>query len=184
MRAATLLLYFFCTSAAKATYFSRSFEKNAFAHSSSIFVHIASYRDSLCRRTVLSALSTAHNASRLAFGIVVQTRPSGRGNDLATMRCIPFESECAVFPAPYICEHKARMRTLHISASSALGPTFARHFADSLYAGEDFALQIDSHMIFSRHWDVNAIEDWKGEFEFSFFAQCISINIFHLTFFL
>jgi len=38
------------------------------------------------------------------------------------------------------------------SSSSSLGPCWARHLAQSLHNGEDYVLQIDSHMRFRPNW--------------------------------
>ena len=39
--------------------------------------------------------------------------------------------------------------------------TFGRHYADLLYDGEYFALQIDAHMTFINGWDEIAITSWS-----------------------
>jgi hypothetical protein len=51
-----------------------------------------------------------------------------------------------------------RVRYLHISSTDAKGPCWARSRAQGLYDGEDYVLQIDSHMRFRPHWDAYLIE--------------------------
>ena len=46
-------------------------------------------------------------------------------------------------------------------APTALGPSISRQIANSFYDGEDFYLQIDSHMKFRNNWDLELIEDFK-----------------------
>jgi [Skp1-protein]-hydroxyproline N-acetylglucosaminyltransferase len=46
------------------------------------------------------------------------------------------------------------LRTIILDYRFATGPCYARHLAQSLHRGEDYILQIDSHMRFRRNWDV------------------------------
>ena len=47
-------------------------------------------------------------------------------------------------------------------AACAKGPSYARARAQTLYMGEDFQLQIDSHMRFRRGWDESLLREWAA----------------------
>jgi len=62
---------------------------------------------------------------------------------------------------PSLSEHSrvARMissqcRLIHLDASDAAGPVWARHLAFSAYRGEELVLSIDAHMRFRQGWDA------------------------------
>jgi hypothetical protein len=46
-----------------------------------------------------------------------------------------------------------RVGIMHVPAEAARGPCWARHMGYRLWNGEDYVLQIDSHMRFAEHWD-------------------------------
>jgi [Skp1-protein]-hydroxyproline N-acetylglucosaminyltransferase len=140
----------------------------------SIFLHIASFRDSKCVETIEDALAKAQYPERLVFGVVDQRLP---GEADAGRKCVPAPSECVRArtasaaaqrgtgraPAlPAVCRHLDQVRVHEMDARLANGPTAARHRADLLYHGETFLLQIDAHMIFARGWDVKAEAQWAS----------------------
>ena len=45
-----------------------------------------------------------------------------------------------------------------MSHHEAAGPCWARHLAQGLWQGEDYFLQLDSHMRFRPGWDVYLLE--------------------------
>src|SRR6478609_8784424 len=99
-----------------------------------IFVSIASYCDPLLAWTMERAVATAAAPARLHFGVVDQSpaavprvAPAGRGARLSQVRLDPVD---------------------------ARGPCWARAIAMSLYDGEDWFLQIDSHTDFDAGWDA------------------------------
>jgi hypothetical protein len=49
------------------------------------------------------------------------------------------------------------VRRIAIPHTEAKGPTYARYLCSTLYRGESFFMQIDSHTTFARDWDVKAI---------------------------
>ena len=57
----------------------------------------------------------------------------------------------AVCALPY----SAQVRYLHVQPQDTLGVSWARNLAFSLYDGEQYLLQIDSHMCFEANWDAN-----------------------------
>ena len=108
----------------------------------SIFVSIASYRDSELCPTLDSLFANARHPDRVFVGAVIQNDPSDEG---LTMKYA----------------NHAHVRSLELAARHALGPCYARSLAQSLHRGEQFVLQIDSHMRFRQNWDDYLIGLWK-----------------------
>jgi len=50
-----------------------------------------------------------------------------------------------------------QIRTVVLDHSDAKGPCYARALAQNLWRGEEFYLQIDSHMRFVRSWDIKLL---------------------------
>ena len=105
----------------------------------SIFLSIASYCDPVLGFTLGQAVKTARWPDRLHFGIVDQS-PATR----------PVIGHRAFEPA--------RISFVRIEPEYARGPCWARAIAMSLYDGEDWFLQIDSHMDFDLYWDQRLVE--------------------------
>ena len=97
-----------------------------------IFVSIASYCDPVLPFTLERAAAQAADASRLHFGVVDQSPPGSPR--LAAPR-------------------RARLSQVRVDARDARGPCWARAVAMSLHDGEDWFLQLDSHMDFLPGWD-------------------------------
>ncbi|KAK3251918.1 hypothetical protein CYMTET_38766 [Cymbomonas tetramitiformis] len=53
---------------------------------------------------------------------------------------------------------RKQVREIHMPFHEAEGPQYARHLAARLYAGEEYCLQIDSHMRFKRGWDHSMLQ--------------------------
>ena len=104
----------------------------------SVFISIASYRDPLLPFTVLRALANAQAPQELHFGVVDQSPPPPPGT-----------------PAP--TAEPARVSYVRIDPVFARGPCWARAIAMSLYDGEDWFFQVDSHMDFEPGWDTRLI---------------------------
>jgi hypothetical protein len=104
----------------------------------SIFVSIASYCDPVLGFTLGRAMATARWPHRLHFGVVDQS--AGPAS--------PLDAEVV---AP------ARLTYMKLEPVYARGPCWARAVAMSLYDGEDWFFQIDSHMDFDLHWDERLI---------------------------
>jgi len=104
----------------------------------SIFISIASYCDPVLGFTLARAVATARWPEQLHFGVVDQS-PAAR----------PTPSGDAVSPA--------RLSFMRVEPVYARGPCWARSIAMSLYDGEDWFFQIDSHMDFDLHWDERLI---------------------------
>ena len=95
-----------------------------------ILVSIVAYCDPLLRSTVERALATATRPDDLRFAIVDQS------------------GETLKLPGTY----------LRVDPAYARGPCWARAIAQSFYAGEDWFLQLDSHMDFDAGWDEMLID--------------------------
>lgn len=104
-----------------------------------IFLSIASYCDPVLGFTLAQAIAAARHPQALHFGIVDQS-PAAQALPAASF-------------AP------ARVSYLRVDPVYARGPCWARSIAMSLYDGEDWFLQIDSHMDFDLHWDQRLVEE-------------------------
>lgn len=109
-----------------------------------IFVSVASYRDDDLSKTVSSLFTAADHPEDLRFGIVNQ-QATGKHDDFSWLG------------------NQAKVDNVHYKYSQGAG--WARKRAMSLYDGEDFFLQIDSHMRFAKGWDTRLIEmyDWCAD---------------------
>jgi hypothetical protein len=105
----------------------------------SIFISIASYCDPVLPFTLLRAVQQARWPDALHLAVIDQSPPGQ-----------PPLDEAALAPA--------RLSVVHIDPLQARGPCWARALAMSLYAGEDWFFQIDSHMDFDLHWDERLID--------------------------
>lgn len=100
-----------------------------------IFVNIACYRDPECEPTIRDLFEKARHPEQINVGVVLQTMPSDR-IDVAL----------------------SRVRVARVDASRSQGVCWARALGYLLWQGEDFVLQIDSHMRFAPDWDALLIE--------------------------
>ncbi|KAJ1459658.1 GlcNAc-domain-containing protein [Pelagophyceae sp. CCMP2097] len=103
-----------------------------------IFVSIASYRDRECQHTLRSLFAAAAKPGNVFVGVVAQYDP------LLDVDC--FEAALG--------DHARNVRWTRVDAADAAGPCPARATAETLYAGETYCLQIDSHMRFRKGWDA------------------------------
>lgn len=97
-----------------------------------IFISIASYCDRLLEQTVRDALAKASRPDKLRFGIVEQNFIEKR-----------FKYD----------DIKSQVRYVGIDVRDTRGACWARSLAMSLYSGETWFMQIDSHMVFDQGWD-------------------------------
>lgn len=105
-----------------------------------IFVNIASYRDTECQWTVKDLFEKARYPDRISVGICWQFVP-GDDDD-----CFQVETR------PDQC------RIVKFHAKDSRGVCWARHQTQKLWQGEEFTLQIDSHMRFAPEWDRQLLE--------------------------
>lgn len=112
--------------------------------SARIFVQIPSYRDRECQWTVKDLFEKARHPERVFVGICWQFDP------LSDMDCFQVE----VHP------EQVRRVDFHVTQTKGLG--WARAQAQSLWRGEEFTLQIDSHMRFAADWDERMLAEWAA----------------------
>lgn len=106
-----------------------------------IFVSVPSFRDTACNETINSAFENAANPERIVIGAceqnsVLESESCMRGKNVAF----------------------GEIRVISIPANQARGPCLARYYCATLYRGEDVYLQIDSHSLFCKDWDLHAVE--------------------------
>ena len=107
---------------------------------SKIFIQIASYRDPQLIPTIEDAMLKAKNPKNLVFSIARQFHPDDKFDDLSVYNDNP------------------NFRILNIPYTDSEGVCWARNLTQQLYDGEEYTLQIDSHMRFEKHWDVEMIK--------------------------
>jgi hypothetical protein len=104
-----------------------------------VFVAIASYADPELPRTLEDCNAMAQRPQDLRFGICCQRDPD---------HCIDVETFRA----------DSRFRFIDRTVHESEGGPWARNLAQSLWRGEAYTLQVDSHMKFEPDWDARLIE--------------------------
>jgi hypothetical protein len=102
-----------------------------------IFVSLAAYCDPVLPFTLARATAQAAAPQRLHFGVVDQS---------------PADAPRVAAPAA-----AGGLRQLRMDLADARGPCWARAIAMTLYDGEDWFLQLDSHMDFDPGWDERLV---------------------------
>lgn len=110
-----------------------------------IFISIASYRDVDCLNTLKSMFDAADRPSRVFVGVCEQNTSA------AAETCLPAEFKW-----------HDQVRRISVPAKEAKGPTYARYLCSTLYRGEDFFCQLDSHMRFVKGWDTAVLAMWRA----------------------
>ncbi|MBF0269927.1 MAG: methyltransferase domain-containing protein [Alphaproteobacteria bacterium] len=110
-----------------------------------LFVAIASYRDPECQWTVRDLFLKAARPERIFVGICWQTVPEE-------------DKDCFEIPSPR--PDQTRSVDFHVSQSEGVG--WARAQAHKLWRGEEYVLNIDSHMRFVENWDERMIAQLKS----------------------
>jgi len=124
----------------------------------SIFLSIASFRDENCFSTVRNAFGKAQKPERLYVGLIQQNcYKDCLGSEGAAIQNAGPDPDChSLFcSSPEGKPHcdAGRIRVLRIDESQSLGPYAARFFGSKLWYGEQWYIQIDSHMTFIQDWD-------------------------------
>ncbi len=104
-----------------------------------IFIQIASYRDPNLLNTIRTAWMRASHPNRLRFGICLQDTEKEYD---------ALKTELAELP----------VNIIFVPHDQTQGLCWAREQAQKLYDGEQFELQIDSHMRFNDNWDSRALK--------------------------
>ena len=105
-----------------------------------IFVQIASYRDPQLIPTIENLLENAKKPKNIIIGVARQFHPEDGFDDLSKYK------------------KDKRFRILDIPYTDSKGVCWARHQVQQLYGGEEYTLQIDSHMRFEKNWDDEMIK--------------------------
>jgi hypothetical protein len=108
-----------------------------------IFVQIASYRDPDCQWTLKDLFEKAAHPERIFAGIAWQ---------------FVEEEDGACFREPY--RYPDQVRVHASDARLSRGTCWARSVVQELWRGEEFTLQIDSHMRFEPGWDELLLAMW------------------------
>jgi hypothetical protein len=109
-----------------------------------LFISIASYRDSECSETIRDIYTKAKYPERIFCGICEQN-----SGDV---------EEACVRDAKGVVPRK-NLRVVRLSHTQAKGPTYARYICSRLWRGEAYFLQIDSHSTFVPHFDEILIQE-------------------------
>jgi hypothetical protein len=104
-----------------------------------IFVQIASYRDPQLIPTIKNMLENAKYPKNLRIGVARQYHPDDKFDDLSEY------------------ENDKKFRILNVPYQESNGVCWARNLVQQVYEGEEYTLQIDSHMRFAKNWDVEMI---------------------------
>ena len=104
-----------------------------------IFVQIASYRDTELLPTIKDCIAKATYPDRLRFGICWQHAPEDQWDNLDE-----FKSD-------------TRFRIMDVPWQQSKGLGWARSHTQKLWRGETYTLQLDSHHRFIQGWDTELI---------------------------
>lgn len=108
-----------------------------------IFVSIPAYRDTETIPTILSLFENASCPERIYIGVVFQIDTTSQAEYDMYFRLDALPTD--------LREHNVRI--IILDYRDATGPCYARYLAQSLHRGEEYVLQIDSHMRFRPNWD-------------------------------
>lgn len=105
-----------------------------------IFVSIPSYRDDQCSDTLMSLVQQADHPEHLHIFICEQ-------NSIIDRNCL---DQCKVDKTCSLLNVKIE----RLSYREAKGPLWARFRINQHYDGEEYYLQLDSHIRMIKHWDT------------------------------
>ena len=110
-----------------------------------IFVAIASYLDYEIKHTILDCIDKAKHPENLRFGVCLQYDENEGTNE----HILDF------------LESKLPVKVLKYHYTESEGGCWARNKAQTLYQGETYSLQVDSHTRFIQNWDEIVINDYN-----------------------
>lgn len=123
--------------------------------SATIFVSVASYRDSECPKTVLDCLMKATYPHRVFIGVCQQNE----SQDVDALSLFT-EEKATHKQLPIGKKLVDQVRMIRLTANDAKGPIYARSLIEQqLYKGETYYLIIDSHTVFTPNWDTECIRE-------------------------
>ncbi len=110
-----------------------------------IFVAIASYLDYEIKYTILDCITKSKHPENLRFGVCLQYDENEGTNE----HILDF------------LENKLLVRVLKYHHTESEGGCWARNKAQTLYQGETYSLQVDSHTRFIQNWAEIVINDYN-----------------------
>ena len=123
-------------------------DTSIFKNNNYIFVSIASYRDPQCSTTVRDLYDKAEYPENVFVGICSQNKTDTEDETMYQ------EEECLNDPD---FKYKKNIRIIRLDYTQAKGPTFARYLCSTLWLGEKWFMQVDSHTLFVKNWDTKSI---------------------------
>lgn len=109
--------------------------------SETIFVSVASYRDSNCSKTLDSLFANAAHPERITVGICEQNKEGESSEQCSSANTAG-----------------RNIKVINVDYTDAKGPTWARYLCSTLWNGEDYFMQIDSHVLFAKDWDTKCVK--------------------------
>lgn len=110
-----------------------------------IFVSVASYRDTKCLQTIKSLFDMAAQPDRVFVGTCEQNTVDDTSEG------------CVTWDDPVLRKFFGNIRRVLLPNTDAEGPCYARYLCSLLYKGEDYFMQIDSHSLLVKNWDQKCI---------------------------
>jgi len=115
-----------------------------------IIVLIPSYRDKETWPTIKSLIETARYPHRVYIGVAFQVDTTSK----VEVAQLTTEEGSGISIDSAKWNRQKQLRTITMDYRHATGPCYARYLAQSLHRGEEYVLQIDSHMRFRMNWDT------------------------------
>lgn len=131
----------------------------------SVYLSVVSFRDEFCPGTLKEAFAKAKNPQQLFVGLVQQNCEEEKcssgvleGGKMEDVKADPdcYMLFCSSEVGKKYC-NAGNIRLLRMKETESLGPYMARYFASKLWGGEEWYMQIDSHMTFLQDWDALSI---------------------------
>mmetsp|Transcript_24137 Transcript_24137/g.50125 ORF Transcript_24137/g.50125 Transcript_24137/m.50125 type:complete len:749 (-) Transcript_24137:2633-4879(-) len=114
-----------------------------------VFVAIPSYRDKETWPTIKSLIQMARYPGRFYIGVVWQVDTKSQQE----MDMFTSGKDIITTLKSSHWENTKNLRSIIVGYTQSTGPCYARYLAQTLHRGEDYVLQIDSHMRFRPNWD-------------------------------
>lgn len=133
-----------------------------------IFVSVASYRDSECSNTIRSIFENAKYPHNVFIGICEQNKKGSIEESCIQKNIEPMgldmygsvrgsqyghSSSFDINEQDIVEKYKNNIKVYKMDYMEAKGPTYARFFCSTLWSGQQYYLQIDSHTDFVKDWD-------------------------------
>ena len=121
-----------------------------------LYLSIASFRDSLCPKTLFNAFSKSAHPKRISVGVVQQNEEGDIDCLVEYCRLMKEAGKSSGDSCPF----EENIRISRVDAKTAKGPTWGRAKASTLLKDEEFCMQTDAHMDFVPDWDVKMMKMW------------------------